>query len=208
MDFPLLAPEINSALIYGGAGSGPWFAVAEAWDGLAAELGAAAASFGSTTSGLVGGAWQGAAASAMLAAAAPYAGWLQAAAAGAEGAATQVRAAAEAFESALTSAVPPAIVAANRAQFVSLVTSNWFGLNAPAIAAAEATYEQMWAQNVATMFGYYSGASSVAAAIPSFAALPALLDDAGTLVINFGLADVGRFNFGWGDVGQFNLGGG
>nr|WP_310785588.1 PPE domain-containing protein [Mycobacterium sp. Z3061] len=71
MDFPLLAPEINSALIYGGAGSDPWFAVAEAWDGLAAELGAAAASFGRRRRGLVGGAWQGAAASAMLAAAAP-----------------------------------------------------------------------------------------------------------------------------------------
>ncbi|MFQ2873722.1 PPE family protein, partial [Mycobacterium sp. MS3] len=191
MDFPMLAPEINSALLYGGAGSGPWVGVATAWDGLAAELSAAAESFGSATSGLVGGAWQGAAASAMLAAAAPYAGWLHAAAAGAEGAAAQVRAAAEEFESALTSAVPPAAVAANRVEFVSLVTSNWFGLNAPAIAAAEASYEQMWAQNVATMFGYYSGASAVAAAIPSFASLPDLLNDS---VINFGLADVGRFN--------------
>ncbi|BBX97367.1 hypothetical protein MLAC_26610 [Mycobacterium lacus] len=59
-------------------------AAATAWDGLAAELGSAADSFGSVTSGLNGGssqAWQGAAAAAMTAAAAPYTGWLNAAAA-------------------------------------------------------------------------------------------------------------------------------
>ncbi|AMC73776.1 hypothetical protein RN11_2766 [Mycobacterium tuberculosis] len=55
-------------------------AAAAAWDGLAAELGLAAESFGLVTSGLAGGsgqAWQGAAAAAMVVAAAPYAGgWL------------------------------------------------------------------------------------------------------------------------------------
>ncbi|ORB61041.1 PPE domain-containing protein, partial [Mycobacterium shinjukuense] len=53
MNFQVLPPEINSVLMYGGAGSGPWLAAAAAWDGLAAELGAAAASFESVTSGLV-----------------------------------------------------------------------------------------------------------------------------------------------------------
>ncbi len=39
MDFPVLPPEINSALMYSGAESGSLFAAAAAWDGLAAEFG-------------------------------------------------------------------------------------------------------------------------------------------------------------------------
>src|SRR4051794_12604378 len=119
MEFPVLAPEINSALIYTGPGSGPLHAAAAAWDELAAEIGSAAASFGSVTSRLVDSSWQGVASAAMLAAATPYAGWLSAAAGGAEGAALQARAAAAAFESALSAAVHPTAVAANRATFLS-----------------------------------------------------------------------------------------
>ncbi|WP_434531948.1 PPE domain-containing protein, partial [Mycobacterium tuberculosis] len=80
MNFSVLPPEINSGRMFFGAGSGPMLAAAAAWDGLAAELGLAAESFGLVTSGLAGGsgqAWQGAAAAAMVVAAAPYAGgWL------------------------------------------------------------------------------------------------------------------------------------
>ncbi|WP_250578373.1 PPE domain-containing protein, partial [Mycobacterium tuberculosis] len=96
MNFSVLPPEINSGRMFFGAGSGPMLAAA-AWDGLAAELGLAAESFGLVTSGLAGGsgqAWQGAAA-AMVVAAAPYAGWLAAAAARAGGAAVQAKAVAE-----------------------------------------------------------------------------------------------------------------
>nr|WP_235628000.1 PPE family protein [Mycobacterium tuberculosis] len=84
MEFPVLPPEINSVLMYSGAGSSPLLAAAAAWDGLAEELGSAAVSFGQVTSGLTAGVWQGAAAAAMAAAAAPYAGWLGSVAAAAE----------------------------------------------------------------------------------------------------------------------------
>jgi PPE-repeat protein len=87
MNFSVLPPEINSMRMFSGAGSGPMLAAAAAWDGLARELSAAAASFGLVTSGLAGGSWQGPASVAMAAAAAPYAGWLSVAAARAEGAA-------------------------------------------------------------------------------------------------------------------------
>ena len=56
----------------------------------------------------------------------------------------------------------PALVSANRTHLVSLVTSNLFGQNAPAIAATEANYEQMWAQDVEAMAGYHVGASAAA----------------------------------------------
>ena len=65
MNFLVLPPEINSARMYLGAGPGPMLEAATAWDGLAGELGSAASSFGSVTSGLAGAAWQGPAAVAM-----------------------------------------------------------------------------------------------------------------------------------------------
>ncbi|KBE88363.1 hypothetical protein AP48_04053, partial [Mycobacterium tuberculosis H3094] len=168
VNFSVLPPEINSGRMFFGAGSGPMLAAAAAWDGLAAELGLAAESFGLVTSGLAGGsgqAWQGAAAAAMVVAAAPYAGWLAAAAARAGGAAVQAKAVAGAFEAARAAMVDPVVVAANRSAFVQLVLSNVFGQNAPAIAAAEATYEQMWAADVAAMVGYHGGATAAAAAL-------------------------------------------
>ena len=38
MSFSLIPPEINSALMFSGAGSGPLLEAATAWDGLAADL--------------------------------------------------------------------------------------------------------------------------------------------------------------------------
>src|SRR6185437_454225 len=170
MSFLMLPPEINSARMFLGAGPAPMLAAASAWDGLADEFGAAASSFGSVTSGLADAAWQGPASMAMAAAAAPYTGWLGAAAAQAQGAAGQARAAASAFEAAISATVHPGAVSANRNSFVSLVISNLFGQNAPAIAAAEGQYEEMWAQDVAAMVGYHGAASAVATQLAPMAA--------------------------------------
>ncbi len=170
MNFSVLPPEINSLRMFSGAGSGPMLEAAAAWAGLADELGSAADSFSSVTSGLTGsaGSWQGPASVAMAAAAAPYAGWLSAAAARASGAAGQAEAVAGVFEAARAAMIHPVAVAANRNVFVQLVLSNLFGQNAPAIAAAEGVYEQMWAQDVAAMVGYHGGASSAAAQLASW----------------------------------------
>src|SRR6516225_2589640 len=171
MSFLVAAPEITSALMHAGAGSAPMLEAAAAWEGLASELGAAASSFSAVTSGLTGQAWQGPAANAMTAAAAPYAGWLSQAAEQASGAAGQARAVASAFEAALAATVHPGLVQANRSGFVRAVMSNWFGLNAPAIAAFEGQYEEMWAQDVAAMVGYHGGASAAATALTSMQGL-------------------------------------
>jgi hypothetical protein len=64
--------------------------------------------------------------------------------------------------------VHPALVAANRNHLVSLVATNLLGQNAPAIAAAEAVYEQMWAQDVAVMAAYHADASAVAMRLVPF----------------------------------------
>lgn len=55
--------------------------------------------------------------------------------------------------------IPPATVTANRAQLVRLIASNLLAHNAPAIAATEAQYAEMWAQDAAAMFGYAASSS-------------------------------------------------
>jgi PPE-repeat protein len=163
MDYSVLSPEINSARMFSGAGSAPMLAAAQSWDGLATELGSAASSFASVTSGLTDQAWQGAASEAMTAVAGQYVGLLHTAATHADTAATQATAAAAAFEAARAATVHPLQVAANRSGLLQLVQSNLFGQNAPAIAAVEADYEQMWAQDVQAMAGYHAGASAAVA---------------------------------------------
>jgi PPE-repeat protein len=152
-------------------------AASAAWDGLAAELGTAAQSFSSITSGLAADAWQGPASAAMLSTAAQYSASLSAAATQAQTAALQAQVVAGEFESTLAAIVHPVVVSANRNQLVQLVFSNLFGQNAPAIAATEAAYEEMWAQDVSAMVGYHGGVSAAAAQLSSWAsavqALPA-----------------------------------
>ncbi|OBF47482.1 hypothetical protein A5787_10200 [Mycobacterium sp. 852002-50816_SCH5313054-b] len=143
-------------------------AASAAWDGLATELASAAQSFSSITTGLAGDAWQGAASTAMVSTAGQYTGVLSAAAAQAQTAALQAQVVAGEFESALAATVHPALVSANRSQLIQLVFSNLFGQNAPAIAAAEAQYEEMWAQDVSAMVGYHGGVSAAAAQLSSW----------------------------------------
>ena len=163
LDFAWLPPEINSARIFAGAGSGPLHVAASAWDGLAQDLSASASSFDSVVVGLTSGPWAGPASASMAAAAAPYVGWLTAAAGQAASAAAQARAAASAFETALSATMHPAAVTANRTTLATLVATNFFGLNAPAIASTEFTYVEMWAADVGAMMGYHTTSTSVAA---------------------------------------------
>src|ERR1700677_1892947 len=172
LNFSWLPPEINSARISTGEGSGSLFLAASAWDGLASDLSASASSFQSVLSSLANGAWSGPASLSMAAAAAPYVTWLSAAAETAQAAASQARTAASAFESALAATVPLPLVTANRASFTSLVETNYLGQNTPAIAATEFDYVEMWAQDVAAMLGYQTGATSVAAAVSPFSLPP------------------------------------
>jgi PPE-repeat protein len=173
--FTFLPPEINSALMFAGAGSGPLFVAASAWDGLATDLSGAASSFQSVVTGLTGGPWSGPASASMVAAATPYVGWLSAAAAQAEAAAAQARTAATAFESALAATIPTPAVTANRVQLMALIATNILGQNTPAIFMTEFEYMEMWAQDVAAMVGYHAGATGVAAALPSFSVPPVSL---------------------------------
>jgi PPE-repeat protein len=146
-------------------------AAAEAWDGLAAELGFASAGYGSAITELTGGPWIGPTSVTMLAAITPYINWLSTTAAQAEETATQARAAVAAYEAAFAMTVPPPVIAANRALLMALIATNFFGQNTPAIMATEALYAEMWAQDAAAMYGY-TGASAAASQVTPFATPP------------------------------------
>ncbi|OBG30556.1 hypothetical protein A5764_00360 [Mycobacterium sp. 852002-51057_SCH5723018] len=156
-------PEVNSLLLLNGPGSGPMLEAAAAWDGISSELNSAMNAFGSVTSDLAGQAWQGPSSASMTNAAARYVDWLEGAAAQAEQSAAQAREAATAFEAALATIVDPGLVTANRGQLRALVSGNIFGQFAPAIAAVEAEYEEMWAHDVSVMGGYHTSASATVA---------------------------------------------
>jgi PPE-repeat protein len=165
LDFAQLPPEINSTLMYSGPGSGPLLAAAAAWEVLAAELYAAAASYGALLTSLTDGPWEGPSAASMLTAALPQLEWLQSTAGQAEQAGSQAAAAAGAFEAAFAETVPPPVVAANRALLMELLATNFLGQNTAAIAATETEYGEMWAQDAAAMYGY-AGSSSAASTLP------------------------------------------
>ncbi|MEB3984444.1 PPE family protein, partial [Mycobacterium sp. 663a-19] len=157
--------------MYAGPGSGPMMAAAAAWDGLAAELAAAAAGYGSVVSELTGAPWVGPASASMLSAVTPYVSWLDTMAGQAEETANQARAAAAAYETAFMMTVPPPVIAANRVLLATLIATNFFGQNTPAIAATEAQYLEMWAQDATTMYGY-SASSATASTLTPFRSPP------------------------------------
>jgi PPE-repeat protein len=166
MDFGIYPPEINSGRMYTGPGSGPMLAAAQAWGGLADELYTAASAYQSVVSELTSGSWSGPSSTSMTAAAGPYVEWLSSTAARAEQTSAQAAAAAAAYEAAFASTVPPPVVAANRSLLATLVATNFFGQNTPAIAATEAQYAEMWAQDAVAMYTYAGSSASATALTP------------------------------------------
>ncbi|WAC94086.1 PPE family protein [Mycobacterium sp. Aquia_213] len=165
-DFAALPPEVNSTKMYSGPGSGPLLAAAAAWNALAAEMRSAATDYESVIRELTSAGWFGPSSASMLAAAAPFLTWLNTTAAQAEQTGMQASAAASAFEAAFGATVPPPVVAANRTLLANLVATNIFGQNTPAIAATEAQYMEMWAQDAGAMNGYAVASNSAARITP------------------------------------------
>jgi len=172
LDFAGIPPEINSGLMYAGAGSGPLMAAASSYNNLAAELSTTASSWESIITNLTTEAWTGPGSAAAATAAQPYVAWLSSTAAKLEQAGAQAAASAAAYEAAFAATVPPPIVAANRATLSALVATNILGINTPAIAATEAHYAEMWVQDATAMYTYSAAATAAAALQPITPASP------------------------------------
>ena len=143
-------PEVISGLMYAGAGAGPLMAAAAAYANLAAEVSTTATQWESIMSTLTTGSWTGGGSVAAATASEPIVAYL-----------TQTAAA---YEAAFAATVPPAEIAANRALLAQLVATNFLGINTPAIAATEAQYAAMWAQDSA-MYAAYQAASTASSAL-------------------------------------------
>ncbi|SPM32375.1 PPE family protein [Mycobacterium rhizamassiliense] len=184
MDFAFLPPEINSARMYSGPGSGSLLAAAGSWDSLSAELAATAQGYESVLAQLTGLEWRGAASEAMAATASGYMSWLQTAAAQTKQMAGQARAAATAYEHAHAMTVPPAAVTANRTRLGSLIATNIVGQNTAAIAATEAQYGEYWAQDSTAMSGYSASSASLTQ-LPTFTSPQPTTNESGVAAQTF-----------------------
>ena len=172
MSFSLIPPEINSALMYQGAGSGPLLEAATTWDELAADLESTATQYQTAITNLTTGAWLGPTSAHMASAAEPYIAWLQSTAAEAAQTGAQAKAAAAAYQTAYASMVPPPVITANRAELTTLVSNNFLGQNTGAIAQNEAEYLDMWIQDALGMDTYQLHSTGASAALPAQTAAP------------------------------------
>lgn len=179
MDYAALPPEINSHRMYAGPGAGSLLAAASAWSQLAAELNSAANSYQSVITGLQSEQWVGPTSALMAEAVKPYVSWMQSTATLAETSASNARQAAAVYETAFSAMVPPPQIAHNRAQLAMLVAHNLVGQNTAKIAATEAQYSQMWAQDATTMYQYASG-SAAATKQAHYSSPPQTTNAAGT----------------------------
>jgi PPE-repeat protein len=172
MSFSLIPPEINSALMATGAGSGPLLEAATAWDGLAADLESTATQYQTAITNLTTGAWLGPSSAHMASAAEPYIAWLEATATEAAQSGAQAKAAAAAYQTAYSAMVPLPLITANRAELATLVSNNFLGQNTGAIAQNEAEYLDMWIQDALGMDTYQQSSTGASAALPTQTAAP------------------------------------
>jgi PPE-repeat protein len=163
-DFAARTPEVNSALVYSGAGAGPLMAASSSFSALSSELSSNAASYESIISSL-GSEWTGPSSTAMAASAQTYISWLTTTSGQLQEAAAAATSSAAAFEACYAATIPPAVVAANRAQLAMLVATNILGQNTPAIAANEALYGEFWAQDAAALYAYSAAASAASSGL-------------------------------------------
>jgi PPE-repeat protein len=167
MDYEV-PPEINSGRMYAGPGSASLMASGAAWQALAAQLGSAGAAFQSVIEALMSTSWLGPSSMSMALAAAPYVVWMVASAAQCEQAAIAAGQAAATFEAARAGVVPPPVIAENRAQLATLIATNFMGFNTPAIAANEAAYDGMWAQDTMTMYDFAGQSGAITGTLIPF----------------------------------------
>lgn len=167
MDF-WAPPEITSALIHSGPGPASLLTAANAWRQLAIELGQTAVNYASVVASIP---WQGPSATAMTASTLPYVTWMHTTSLQAAQMSTAADAMVGAFAVTQAAVVHPSVVAANRTLLAHLIATNIFGVNFPAIAATEAQYLQMWADNTTALLAYQA-TSLQTMAMPTFAPPP------------------------------------
>jgi len=176
-DLGLLPPEVTSAQIYAGPGSGSLMAAAAAWNGIAGELTSAALSYDNIVTTLSGEEWLGPASAAMVSAVQPYLEWMTTSAAQAEEAGAQAQSAAAAYETVLAAVTPPPAILLNRTELAQAMATNVLGQNIGVISQLEAQYQEFWANNTAALYNY-ANQSAAATKLTAFKNAPTVANPA------------------------------
>jgi PPE-repeat protein len=178
IDFGTLPPEVTSTRLYAGAGATSMITASSAWNSLAAELNSAAMGYENVITQLSSEEWLGAASQKAVQALTPYVTWVKTTAAEAEHAAQQLSSAAAAFEAAFSGAVPPPLIAQNRALLAQAKATNTLGQNTGVIAQLESQYGHFWEQDARIMYTY-AAQSANATKVTPFKSAPEVTDPSG-----------------------------
>ena len=176
-----MPPEVASGLVYTGPQAAPLAAAATAWQALAADLGATATAMQTAVANLVGGGgtWAGPSSVSMGAAGEQHVQWLVQTAAQAEETAAMAGQAAMIVEAVYTGVAPPPLIAANRAALVTLIGTNFMGCNAGPIAANQAQYQGMWAQDSTALYSFAGDSAATVGGLMPFIPIPPTVNPAG-----------------------------
>ena len=175
--FAALPPEINSAIMFAGAGSDSMFAVAAEWEDMSYAMGEMARLFAQTVA-VLQEPWLGPSATRMAEAAASYQKWLDALRRQIHWTAEQAYRLVEAYRYARRRMVPLEMIANNRARVRALILNNAFGVHTAAIVALEEQYQGFWAWDVRVLEVYAATVLETLSEMPPWQQPPAITNDA------------------------------
>ncbi|WP_119184856.1 PPE family protein [Mycobacterium decipiens] len=168
-------PEVHSALLSAGTGSGPLLSAAAEWKSLGDKHATAVSELGAVLDSVQAGVWEGYGAESFAAACATYLAWLSKTSVDYMRAAALLETIAAAYVSALATTPTMVELAENQEIRAVLAATNFFGMNASLIALNEAQYAAMW-ERAATAMNVYEAtcAAAVAAAPPPVMVKPGI----------------------------------
>ncbi|WAJ44347.1 PPE family protein [Mycobacterium sp. Aquia_216] len=172
LDFFAFPPDIHSALLSAGPGTGGLLAAGGAWATIGAEYSSAADELRTIISMVEATAWAGTSAERYVASHQPYLVWLELIAADAAAAAQSHYDAAAAYTAALMAVPTLAELAANHSAHAALIGTNFFGINTIPIAVNEADYARMWIQAAEAMTVYDAVTTATLHATPQTSPAP------------------------------------
>lgn len=171
MDYLTQSPEVNSDLMYAGAGPDPMYAAVITWQNLANQVDNAAVTFADVL-GMLLKEWTGPTAIQMFQAAAPFPLWLAGLAQQIRHTGAQLDCVYQAYCVAYKKTVAPQTIATNREELAKLTKANLLGLRDAEIQALEDEYSQYWAQDIEAMQIYEVTVNLALVGLPSWARPP------------------------------------